>query len=219
MPNEKRANNEKGERRLGKAADLFIVWAGKVLEPLANRIERVVVFLRSKPNTEGLINEDRVEEEIVYDDSVYRDSISARRDIVLRGVRPTAQGELAENRIVEGIVNSVINDSPSGVEDPINPLAQIDYLLKCAVHDEIYSGYRLRLYEGLTGGRNNDIDIAQVMVFRVWDKLVLRLPEILEIMEVPQSAIHENRSRYFSVLDNMPYWVLMQKSYFGKKEE
>ena len=95
-----------------------------------------------------------------------------------------------------------MNDSPSGVEDPINPLAQIDYQLKIAVFDQIYGDDTL--YEGLTARRmNNSVDIARVMVFRVWDKLVLQLPEILEIMDVPQSAILENRSRYFSVLDNI----------------
>ena len=162
---------------IGPLADFWIVSAGKLLEPIAHSIERV---------------------------------------IALTGIKPTIEGERAEDAAVNQIITSIMNDSPSGVEDPINPLAQIDYQLKIAVFDQIYGDDTL--YEGLTARRmNNSVDIARVMVFRVWDKLVLQLPEILEIMEVPEKTIIESRGRFFSVLDNMFDWVLMRKEYWKRK--
>lgn len=168
---------ETGKNGIGPLADFWIISAGKLLEPIAHTIERV---------------------------------------IALTGIKPTIEGERAEDAAVNQIIASIMNDSPSGVEDPINPLAQIDYQLKIAVFDQIYGDDTL--YEGLTARRmNNSVDIARVMVFRVWDKLVLQLPEILEIMEVPEKTIIESRGRFFSVLDNMFDWVLMRKEYWKRK--
>jgi hypothetical protein len=137
--------------------------------------------------------------------------------ITLKGIKPTIVGEMAEYRVVERIITSILSNSPSGVEDPINPLAHIDYHLKVAIYDELYTRSGERHYEGLTGRRNNIADFARVMTFRVWDKLVEELPGILTKMDISEKTIIENRSKFFSVLDNMRDWLLMKKSFWQEK--